>query len=798
MSKSTSNNATTSKKNSRRKTGRDSAKSPRRQEPPEKSSLIRKSLRFFIKLGSVSLVALIAWCVYLDATVKSKFAGHLWQLPAQVYARPLELYPTARISSTTLLRELKLLDYQQVSGVLEQPGSYQHGKPDSRRPWLAFYTRGFRFEDGMQHGNFYKVTFSNDRIDRITDRNGQTLSWARLEPAQIGGIYPTISEDRLLINLQQAPKALLDGLLTIEDKNFYQHSGISLRGIARAMVANIHAGRFVQGGSTLTQQLVKNFFLDHRQTLWRKINEALMAILLELRFEKAEILEAYLNEIFLGQDGNRAIHGFGLASQFYFATPVENLATEQAALLVALVKGASFYNPRRHPQRALQRRNLVLAEMVRAGQLTATEFATLKQRPLGVVANPVNSAGRYPAFLDLVKSQLGRDYRQEDLQTRGLKIFTTLDPAIQSQAELALTSTLQAKAKQPANEGLQGALISTSVGSGEVLAVVGDREPRYAGFNRALFADRPIGSLIKPFVFLAALANPQQFTLATIIPDEPFRIRFENGQSWAPSNFDGETHGKVIMHTALAQSLNLATARLGLMIKVESVLDLLRKLGADIDVPAYPSVLLGALNLTPLEVTGLYQNLISTGFKMPLRAIRAVTRPDGELLSRYSFETEQVLEPAVAYIGQFALYDVMRTGTGKRAYQTFPEDYFIGGKTGTTDNYRDSWFVGFNGDMLTTVWMGKDGNQPTSLTGATGAMDAWTKLYEALPKTSFSPVMPANISWAWVHEKTGELAAEHCEGAIALPFVEDSMPTTKGVCIERENMLQRWLRNWWG
>ena len=759
-------------------------------------------INFLLKLGAVFALLLVVWCIHLDATVRAKFEGKRWQLPAQVYARPLELYPGAKVSKTTFLNEMKLLGYARTSGNPDQPGSYKTGSYFSGKQWVAVNSREFRFADATQAGQAFKVDFSNDNatdaeVLRIVSASGEELSWVRLEPLRIGGIYPAVKEDRTLVNLSQVPATLVQTLVQIEDRDFYQHQGVSLRSVARAFVANIRAGRIVQGGSTLTQQLVKNFYLDQQQTLWRKFNEALMAMLLELHYDKPDILEAYLNEIFLGQAGPRAIHGIGLASHFYFGKSVEKLAPEESALLVAIIKGASYYNPRRNPQRAIKRRNLVLSEMAVAGIITPAEHKSLAQRSLGIIAKPRASASAYPGFMELVKAQLARDYREEDLQTEGLQIFTTLDPAIQRKAEQALTSTLTDKSKQRKNKGLQGALISTSVGSGEILALVGGKDPRFAGFNRALSADRQIGSLIKPFVYLTALSDPGKYTLATILEDETFRIKFDNGDSWQPRNFDGKARGPVIMQQALTQSLNLSTVRLGLQLKVESVLDTLRKMGADLDIPPYPSVLLGAVNMTPVEVAEIYQNLVSGGFRVPLRAIRAVTRPDGELLSRYSFETEQVLDSAVAYIGQFALYDVMHRGTGKRFYQYFPEDYLVGGKTGTTDGSRDSWFAGFNGDMLTTVWLGKDDNQPTTLTGGSGALEVWIRLYKQLPQTSFTPLAPAGIEWAWVDEQTGKRTAENCAGAIALPFVQGSVPTEKVPCANQGNFLQRWLRNWW-
>ncbi len=770
-----------------RKSSTGSRKPPASKKPKRQSRW--KSV--FWKLCLVLLVFFSGWCVYLDATVRHKFDGKRWQLPAQVFARPLEIYPGLALDKSDLQAELAELGYERRTKA-DRPGTYAAGSYA-----VEIYSRGFQFADGNEKTRRIRIEFDGNTVDQLLDSGGRTLTWARLEPVKIGGIYPAQQEDRILVNLDQVPDMLENALIQVEDRHFYSHYGVSPLSIARATWANIQAGRVVQGGSTLTQQLVKNFYLSNEQSLWRKANEALMSLMLEFHYDKSEILEAYTNEIYLGQSGARGIHGFGMASHFYFGKSVSDLSSDQIALLVAIVKGASYYDPRRHPDRAKQRRNLVLDQMVEANLITASQARADKAKGLGVIPKPRYSASAYPAFMDVVKQQVTRDYREEDLQSEGLRVFTTLDPLVQAKAERSLSDTIRQKEQASVNKGLQGAMVTTAVSSGEILAVVGDRQADFSGFNRALLAKRQIGSLIKPFVMLTALKHSKQYTLASPLEDEPFMLKFENGDEWSPKNYDGESHGTVIMQEALARSLNLATARLGLEVGVPEVLDTLRELGADVDVKPYPSVLLGALNLTPLQVTELYQNLISTGFRTPLRAIRAVTTADGELLSRYSFDTEQVIEPGIAYIGQYGLFDVMRSGTGRSVYRVLPEDYYVGGKTGTTDDYRDSWFVGFNGQYLTAVWMGKDDNSPTGLTGSSGALAAWLNLYRQLPQVSFLPTAPETVEWAWVDQKSGLLSGEYCEGAVALPFISGTVPEEKARCVDRGNLLERWLRRWW-
>ncbi|MDG9667190.1 penicillin-binding protein 1B [Hahella sp. CR1] len=767
------------------------ARKPANKRPGKKKTAPkRRILSILFKVTLVLSVLLVIWTIYLDATVREKFEGKRWQLPAQVFARPMEFFPGQNYTRGQVEEELKSLGYRRTDRP-GQPGTYSMSSSA-----LEVYSRSFKFPDGDQKAQKFRLDFDGQGVSRVS-AGGTDTNWSRLEPVVIGGIYPAQHEDRLLVSLKEVPDSLKKALVAVEDKNFYSHYGVSPLSIMRATWVNIRAGRVVQGGSTLTQQLVKNFYLSSDQTIWRKFNEAIMAVLLEWHYEKDEILEAYCNEIFLGQAGARAIHGFGMASQFYFGVPVQDLTPEKSALLVAIVKGASYYNPRRHPERAQKRRDLVLQMMADGGVISNEQSIGFKNRPLGVVTQPRYSDSLYPAFMDLVRQQLDKDYREEDLQSEGLRIFTTLDPLIQSQAESALSKTVKGLERNKANQGLQGALVTTALDSGEVVALVGGKDAQFAGFNRALEAKRQIGSLIKPVIALTALQEKDKYTLATPIKDEAFSIKFENGDVWAPQNYDKQTHGEVSLQHALAHSLNLANVRLGLELGVPAVLDQVRKLGVETDAAPYPSVLLGALNLTPLQVAHLYQNLASTGFDTPLRAIRAVTKPDGELLTRYPFDTHQVVDPAATYLLQYAMFDVMREGTGRRVYQRFPEDYSVAGKTGTTDDYRDSWFVGFNGQYQTTVWLGKDDNSVTRLTGASGALEVWMNLYQRLPQVSFVPTTPETVEWVWVDSATGKKSDEGCDGSVAMPFQRGSAPVEEVVCVGRDNALQRWLRSWW-
>ncbi|MBJ6135896.1 penicillin-binding protein 1B [Marinobacter litoralis] len=743
-------------------------KSPKSQPTQQRSGFGR----FLFRFALVGLVVLAGWMVYLDAVVTSRFEGRRFEVPSRVYARPLELYDGASVSASGLARELELAGYRAGDGV--KPGTYRRNGGR-----FVISARGFLFPDGEEPRRRISLVVSGDKVRSFSVVAGPKSPIVRLEPAQIGGIYPAHREDRVLVQLEEVPELLPNTLMAVEDREFYNHFGLAPLSIARAMLANIKAGRVVQGGSTLTQQLVKNFFLTREQTLLRKGNEALMSILLELHYEKDDILETYLNEVYLGQAGVRSIHGFGLASQFYFGERLNDLAPHQMALLVGLVKGPSYYNPRRHPHRATARRNLVLDEMAEAGLLTEREAADAKAKPLGVSGKPSFTDNRYPAYIDLVRRHLARDYQEEDLQSEGLRIFTTLDPAVQHASEVAVSKTLP---KLPGADALEAALVVTAKDTGEVLALVGGKDPSFAGFNRAVDARRPMGSLIKPFVYLAALEQADRYTLITPVKDQAFTLEFDDGKLWQPKNFDKQERGDVPLHRALSKSYNLPAVRVGLDVGIPEVQEKLRAFGITSPISDYPAMLLGSVNLAPVDVAQLYQGLATSGFNTPLRTIREVTDADNEPLSRYNLKVDQVADPAAVHLVQYAMQETMQEGTGRSAYYTLPDQLTLAGKTGTTDDGRDAWFAGFSGDLLAVAWVGRDDNGPTSLTGASGALPIWSTMMAQIPQHGFSPVMPDGVQYHWVDTEANALTGEGCRNARLIPFVAGSEPDTHTGC----------------
>ena len=731
-------------------------------------------LRLMLKVGVVLLVVAACGFIYLDAKVRYTFSAKKWAVPARVYARPLELYVGMPLRRQDFEQELQQLGYQSVSRA-GSPGQVARSGSEYR-----IHTRGFHFWDAVEQARNVRVRFGEQGIVGLEAAGGGAV--VRLEPAQIGSIYPAHNEDRILVRLQDVPPVLTRMLITMEDRSFYEHAGVSPQAIARAAWANLRAGRYVQGGSTLTQQLVKNYYLSPDRSLLRKLIEAMMALSLDLHYSKDEILEGYLNEIFLGQDGQRAIHGFGLASQYYFNQPIGDLQLHQLALLVALVRGPSYYDPWRHPERALERRDLVLATLQEQGGEDAAAVQRAMALPLGVGRRYESYRRGYPAYLDLVRRQLLHDYRQEDLNSEGLVIFTNLDPLVQQGVEQSLAAVIERiEARHGDLKMLEGALVISQPETGSVLAVVGGRNVRYAGFNRALDALRPIGSLVKPAVYLAAL-DSRRFTLASPLKDEPLTVDLPNGDRWEPRNFDRKSHGEVPLFVALAKSYNLATAWLGLDIGVERVANTLKSLGVERELFVVPSLLLGSANLSVFEVAQYYQTLASDGFYTPLKAIRAVTTGDGERLKQYPMKIDQRVDRNAVFLLQAAMQQTAEWGTGRVVRQFLADGFRVAVKTGTSDGQRDSWFAGFSGDLLGVVWLGLDNNQTMPITGSSGAGQVWGDVFRRFSLQPLERVAGRGIEYAWIDEATGLRSAEHCEGAHYLPFIERSAPADAIPC----------------
>jgi penicillin-binding protein 1B len=750
---------------------------------------------FFIVSGltGVLLAAIAAiWVVHLDHVVTREFQGRLWSVPARVFAAPLELYVGAPLSANDLEQELRRLHYRRGD-----PGA---GPGIYRRSGNAFdlSARRVRFIDELRDPKRISVHADNASITGMRLTDGNDLPVFRLDPPVIGSLFPIHGEDRLVVAPADVPPLLRDGIKLIEDRRFDEHHGVDFYGVLRATWANFRAGRVVQGGSTLTQQLVKNYFLSDEQTFSRKAREAVMAMRLEAHYAKADILVAYLNEVYLGQDGARAIHGFGLGSEYYFAKPLGELEPSELALLIGLVKGPSFYDPRKHPDRALARRNLVLKEFADAHLIDAAAAKRASGSPLGL--RP--PGGSYvPAYLDLVRRHLKRDYAEADLAAAGLSVYTSLDLRAQASAERSLTQNLQRlDSKSPRGEHLEGAQIVVEPSSGDVVAVVGGREVDTSGFNRALDAHRPIGSLVKPAVYLTALETGR-YTAATLVEDAPIELKLPDGSVWAPQNFERQVYGQVPLARALAESMNLATVRLGLDVGLPKVAATLEKLGLESSPTLNPSLLLGTVEMSPLEVVQVYTTLADGGFRTRLRAVRAVLDEHGRPLRTFKVQVEEAAPPAAVYQLDRMLMLVPTRGTARGAAARLPQGLVVAGKTGTSSDTRDSWFAGFTGNYLSVVWVGYDDNRETGLTGAQGALPVWADTLASLKPVSFDPIAPDSVEDRWIGFDDGLETTPACsEDAVIIGVPKDTKLPANPKCISSPHAtagdkIKEWLKS---
>ena len=723
---------------------------------------------------------------YLDRLVRAGFEGLHFDTPSRVYARALELRPGRAMDAETLLLELQAARYSESTDAL-QPGSYVR---DGAR--FLIQTRAFVDGSGAQPSRRIRVALANGRVGKLEDVAAKrALEVVQLDPARIATLYGKARQERRLVKLNEVPPLFLRTLLAVEDKDFASHHGIDPWGMARAIFVNVKSGELSQGGSTLTQQLVRNQFLDRRKKFVRKFNEICLALLIEARFGKQAILEAYLNDVYLGQHGSQSVHGVGAASEFYFGRELETLAPHEMALLVGMIQGPSLFDPRRAPANALKRRNLVLREMQQAGLLSALEAKGQQRMALNVTASGAIARNRYPGFIELVRAQIARDYDAGALASEGLAIHTTLAPSTQQYAERAVSEKIKTLAKD--SSGLQAAMVVTRAASGAIEAVVGGRDTQQQGFNRAAMAARPIGSLVKPFVYLVALAQPERWSLPSPLQDTAIALRQRNGQTWQPRNSDNLEHGEVALIDALARSYNLATVRLGLEVGVQKVERLLEALIPGADVSPHPSLLLGATELTPLQVAQAYQYLAADGHLLPLSSVTAVIDRNGRAISRYRAPQGAGELVEAARLVSFAMQEGSRSGTGAALVGLGLGDLNVAGKTGTSDDLRDSWYAGFTGGHLAVVWLGRDDNQRAGLYGATGAMRVWAALFEKLPSEPLQLDLGHNPVVRWIDPQTQRATSAECEGARALPFIRGFEPTEYMDC-DRWT-LDDWFRN---
>ena len=716
----------------------------------------------------------LPYTVILNKRVQDRFNDLVFAVPTRVYARPLPL--AANEPMTPAMLELELT----FSGYTRDERGEVAGSWTKDGATYVISSRGYAGPDGGELPKRIRVVLAKGQVSSVKDiASGTSVDEAHLDPARIATLYGAAQEERRIVRLADVPPLLLSGLQAVEDRDFKHHFGIDLSAIARASFANLRAGHTVQGGSTLTQQLVRNLYLDRDQNFTRKFNEALMSILIEAHYDKGRILEAYVNQVFLGQQGGQAVHGFAAAAEFYFGRRVEDLRPQEMALLIGLVKGPSYYDPRRYPDRALSRRNVVLQQFVDTGLLTPEQGKAAEATPLGLAMAGQLPHNRFPAFMQLVRTQITSDFDDDTLSAGNLSIFTTLDPAAQLFTEQSIATTAKSLGKR--GDAAQAAGVVVDVPTGSVLAMVGSKEPGDQGFNRAMDARRPIGSLMKPFVYLVALNDTSRWNLASLIDDSPVAMRQPDGTMWTPQNDEHDVHGMVPMVDGLIHSWNLATIHLGLEVGLPRIKSFLESFGLT-DVNPSPSLLLGAQDLAPLQVTQLYEYIASGGHALPLLAVRGVVNGDGRTIKRYEVKGGKGEYQNAVGLTTWAMQQVVRSGTGAAIGNSNLGVLNAAGKTGTSNDQRDSWFAGFTGEHLAVFWMGRDDNKPSGLYGATGSLKVWQDLFRKLPTRPLSAVPAQGLEMAWINPQDGKRTDPSCEGARQFAIVAGSLPADTEGC----------------
>ncbi|MBN8735238.1 MAG: penicillin-binding protein 1B [Xanthomonadales bacterium] len=717
----------------------------------------------------------VPYTLALDHRVKTRVAEIEFTQPTRVYGAPQLLEAGVPMNKATLALELQMAGYTEAAHVAQVPGTYS---VDGDKFTIA--SRGYMDPLGGELPRRVRVTLGSGTIRSLFDLTaGKPLRKTHLDPARIATLYGADQEERIVVKLPELPPLLVQGVQAVEDRDFKNNHGIDFSSIARALLADLRAGKKVQGASTITQQLVRNLFLDRNKTLVRKFNEALLSILLDAHYSKGQILTAYCNEVFLGQQGNQAVHGFAAASWFYFGRPVQTLRPQEVALLVGIVQGPSYYDPRRFPDRALGRRNLALDAFHTTGLLNDAQWKTARAAPLDVTPNPQLVVNRFPAFMQVVREQIQHDFSDQQLSNGGLAVYTTLDPAAQVYAEDALDETMRGLGKRA--DKLEGAVVVVEPSTGHVLAMVGGRESDLHGFNRAYDARRPVGSSLKPFYYLMALTDPAHWSVASLLDDSPISLKLPNGKLWTPQNDDHVSHGQVPMVEALAKSYNLASVNLGMQLGVDRVAAFLRSFGLK-DVQANPSLLLGAVDMSPFQLAQLYEFFAADGHALPLLTLRGVLDNKGKVLKQYATQPGKGEYLQAERLVRWMMQRVTEYGTAAAIGKSRLGDLNVAGKTGTSDHQRDSWFSGFTGDRLAVAWMGRDDNQPTHLWGATGALRVWINLFQKLPSAPLEATFGDDIQYAWIDPATGEGSLPECNGAQQYPFIAGYAPPVQNHC----------------
>jgi len=704
----------------------------------------------------------------LEERVEARFRGQLFAVPSRVYARPVSLRDGVDLERIHLRARLLRMGYVEALGAhpLLRPGEF------ARRPGeLDVFRRGSAIPSLGLGPQLIQLRLDGARVSAVRDASGELLSGAELEPEVIAQFHGAERADRRLVALADVPPILVESIIAIEDQSFYSHHGIQPWRMAGAFLANLRAGKVVQGGSTLTQQLVKNFYLTRERTVGRKLTEVVMALLLERNHTKQEILEAYLNEVYMGQRGSIAIHGVGEAARHYFGKPVSEVTLPEAALLAGLIKGPNYYSPYRNPDEARKRRDLVLGVLREQDKIDRDAYEHALVAELGVRDVPPDE-NLAPYFVEQLREELSERYGDEILQGAGMAIYSTLDAELQRAADDAVTHGLAKLEKDfPAlrrkDSPLQAAVVALEPKTGEILALVGGRDYGRSQFNRASQAHRQPGSVFKPVVLLTALgraAGPPAWTLVSKLDDEPLSYAQPSGV-WEPVNYDGEYRGPVTVRQAIEQSLNVPIARLGLAVGPDKVVATARAMGIESPLLPVPSVALGAFELSMLEAARAYAVLASGGLRPELRSYTQVLEANGRVLEQRTIDAPRAFDPSDVYLVTSALEGVVDRGTGAPLRRMgFRGE--IAGKKGTSSDYRDAWFIGYTPEIVIAAWVGFDDGASVRVTGATAALPIFAEVLDAARGKAEAEefTVPTGVETVDVNADSGLRAGLGCSG----------------------------------
>ncbi len=757
---------------------------PKRDIKAKKKSRIRKFFRwikFFICVAVIATV-LGGWYIHtLSREIETRFEqSQKWKIPSKVFSDAEYLYPGADVSHKDIKGKLSRLGYRDMGQKITGAGEYSIAKS-----YIDIYLHDFDYPNEKFKGFPVRFDLQGNLITKLTNlADNSEMTSVKLEPELIAPVFSDEMEDRTLVSLSEVPQQLIEAVVLIEDERFFKHKGVDPIGIARAAVKDVIALKIVQGGSTLTQQLVKNYFLHSKKTISRKINEALLAMLLERRHTKSEILDAYLNEIYLGQRGRSSVMGVGEASKLYFGKNVNQLTLGDCALLAGMIKSPSEYNPFKNKVKAKARRDFVLDKMYVEDLIDARELADAKAEEI-VTPERYAQVVKAPFFIDFVKLQIQEFYPPEILTSEGLKIFTTLDMTAQLDAEKAVTdglvkleTTYATSLPKDHPDPLQAALVAIQPQTGFVRALVGGREYESNQFNHITQAKRQSGSTFKPFVYLTAFdpkRSEKPFTPSSFIEDKAFTVK-AGGKDWTPANYDKKEHGRVTLRTALEHSYNIATAELAIEAGLDNVVKTARDIGITSDLLAVPSIALGAFEVTPMELAAAYTVFPNGGIRAEPISIIDIVDSAGNILEKRSIEMKRVSDAGPVYLATNVMKGVIDRGTAAAA-RSMGFRGIAAGKTGTTSDYRDAWFAGFTPRLLALTWVGYDDNASFNMSGSRAALPMWVEFMKAFVGDSTEDfASPKDIILVKVDPKSGQLATKNCPEASFEPFIEGTEP----------------------